>query len=106
MGRAHYRGKRPADDEPIEGTMSAMQRAVTGLYAKRGTPSHVTRTREDSSESSARTSRADQAEVSAPASEAQPALYAAEAIRRAVNHRLKSVVREIRTLRSVGAGGG
>src|SRR4029453_13097361 len=37
MGRAHYRGKRPADDEPIEGNMSAMQRAVTGLYTKRGT---------------------------------------------------------------------
>jgi hypothetical protein len=34
------------------------------------------------------------------------ALYTAEAIRSAVNHRLKSVVREIRTLRSVGAGGG
>ena len=34
--------------------MSAMQRAVTGLYTKRGTPSHVTRTREDSSESSAK----------------------------------------------------
>jgi len=47
-----------------------------------------------------------QAEVSAPASKAQPTLYTAEAIRRAVNHRLKSVVREIRTLRSVGAGGG
>src|SRR4029453_7731100 len=51
MGRAHYRGKRPAGDEPIEGTMSAMQRAVTGFYTKRGTPSHVTGTREDSSES-------------------------------------------------------
>src|SRR5262245_32800478 len=100
MRKAHYRGKRPAGDAPIEGTMSAMQRAVTGLYAQRATPSHVTRTREDSSESSARPSRAD------PASKAQPTLYTAEAIRRAVNHRLKSVVREIRTLRSVGAAGG
>jgi hypothetical protein len=41
-----------------------------------------------------------------PASKAQPALYTAEAIRRAVKHRLKSVVRDIRTLRSVRAGGG
>src|SRR5713101_203047 len=37
MGRAHDRGKRPADDAPIEGNMSAIQRAVTGLYTKRGT---------------------------------------------------------------------
>ena len=40
------------------------------------------------------------------ASKAQPPLDTAEAIRRAVNHRLKSVGREIRPLRSVGAGGG
>jgi hypothetical protein len=80
--------------------MSAMQRAVTGLSTKRGTPSHVTGTREDSSESSAGKIKPSRA------SKAQPALYTAEAIRRAVNHRLKSVVREIRTLRSVGAGGG
>ena len=46
------------------------------------------------------------AKASTPASEAQPAVYTTEAIRCAVNHRLKSVVREIRTLRSVGAGGG
>jgi hypothetical protein len=64
--------------------MSAMQRAVTGLYAQRGTPSHVTGTRKDSS----------------------TAVCATEALRGAVNHRLKSVVRDIRTLRSVGAGGG
>src|SRR5262245_39668630 len=101
MGRAHDRGKRPADDEPIEGNMSAMQRALMGLYAKRGTTSHVNGTREDSSESSGY-----QAEISTPASEAQPTVYAAEAIRGAVHHRLKSVVRESRTLRSVGAGGG
>jgi hypothetical protein len=50
MGRAHDRGKRPADDEPLEGHMSAMQRAVTGLYAQRGTTSHVNGTRKDSSE--------------------------------------------------------
>src|SRR5437763_16921786 len=66
MGRAHYRGKRPAGDAPIEGTMSAMQRAVTGLYAKRGTPSHVTGTREDSSESSARVERASRADQPRP----------------------------------------
>ena len=50
MGRAHDRGKRPADDAPIAGTMSAMPRAVTGLYATRGTTSHVNGTRKDSSE--------------------------------------------------------
>ena len=55
-------------------------------------PSHVNGTRKDSSKSSA--------------SEAQRAVCTAEAIRGAVNHHLKSVVREIRTLRSVGAGGG
>ena len=37
MGRAHDRGKRPADDAPIEGNMSALHRAVTGLSTKSGT---------------------------------------------------------------------
>ncbi len=55
-------------------------------------PSHVDGTREDSS----------QADASAPAFTAQ---LVAEAGRRAVKHRLKSVVQEICTLRSVGAGG-
>jgi hypothetical protein len=32
----HYKGKRPADSAPIEGNMSAIQRAATGLYATRG----------------------------------------------------------------------
>jgi hypothetical protein len=38
MGRAHDRGKRPAGDAPIEGNLSAMHRAVTGLSTTRGTP--------------------------------------------------------------------
>ena len=95
MGRAHDRGKRPADDAPIEGNMSALHRAVTGLSTKRGTH-----------QSGQRDSKGEQRKLSTPASEAQPAVYATAAIRCAVHHRLKSVVREIRTLRSVGAGGG
>jgi hypothetical protein len=47
-----------------------------------------------------------QAHLSATASEALSTICAAKAIRGAVKHVLKSVVREIRMLRAVGAGGG
>ena len=48
----------------------------------------------------------DQGEVAAAATTPGPAIPAVSGIRCAVNPSPKSVVREIRTLRSVGAGGG
>jgi hypothetical protein len=85
-------GKRPAEVESFVGNMGSIQREETAFYAKRRTASHGNGTRTNSSEV-----------VAAKAASPIPRVAS---YRYAVNRLPKSVVREIRTLRSVGAGGG
>jgi hypothetical protein len=88
-------GKRPAGIELFVGNMGCIQREDTAFYAKRRSASHGNRTRTNSSK-----------KLFFGATKAGASLREAESHRYAVNQFLKSVVREIRTLRSVGAGGG
>jgi hypothetical protein len=85
-------GKRPAEVESFVGHMGSTQWEDTAFYAKRRTASHGNGTRTNSSE--------------VVATKAVSPIPGAASYRYAVNRLLTSVVREICTLRSVGAGGG
>jgi len=82
-------GKRPAEVESFVGNTSSIQREDTAFYAKRRSTSRGNGTRTNSS----------------TATKAVSTLSGVADYRCAVNQLLKSVVREIRTLRSVGTGG-
>jgi hypothetical protein len=84
-------GKRPAEVESFVGNMGSMRWEDTAFYAKRRITGHGNGTRTNSSE---------------VATKALSPIPGVASYRYAVNRLLKSVVREIRTLRSVGAGGG
>ena len=85
-------GKRPAEVELFVGNMGSIQREIRASMQREETPTMET--------------GLERIAVSVTATKAVSPLSGAASFRGAVNQLLKSVVREIRTLRSVGTGGG